>query len=213
MPNILVLGAAGPLGRHVVERAIAQRHSVTAFVRDAARYEAPAGATVVQGDVLEARSLEQAVPGCDAVVWAVGGPNTKQGRAAVPDTCERGTRHLIAAMTAAGVRRVVAVSVWGVGDSRGRAPLPIRLVVFDRIIRDEIADKTRQEELLRASDLDWTIVRPPQLTDGPATGSFRHAEQLRYGLRSQLSRSDLAAFMLEQLERDDYVRKTVEISG
>jgi putative NADH-flavin reductase len=211
--SVLVLGASGPLGRAVVDRALAGGHAVTAFVRDPERYEGPGGIAVVKGDVLDAESLARAVPGHDAVVWAVGGPNTKEGRAALPDTCERGTRHLIEAMDEAGVRRLVAVSVWGVGGSRKRAPLPIRLIVFDRVIRDEIADKTRQEELLRASDLDWTVVRPPRLTDGPATGQFRHAEELKYSARSQLSRSDLAGFMLDELERGAYVRKTVEISA
>jgi putative NADH-flavin reductase len=210
---VLVLGASGPLGRQVVEQAIARGHAVTAFMRDPAGYEAPNGVSVVQGDVLDAASLAQALPGQDAVVWAVGGPNTKEGRAAVPDTCERGTRHLIEAMKSAGVRRLVAVSVWGVGDSRDRAPLPIRLIVFDRVIRDEIEDKTRQEELLRASDLDWTIVRPPRLNDKPATGTFRQAEELKFKARSELSRSDLAAFMVEELGRGDYVRKSVEISS
>jgi len=212
--SVLVLGASGPLGRAVVERARAGGHAVTAFVRDPERYEGgPEGVAVVQGDVLVAESLARSVPGHDGVIWAVGGPNTKEGRAALPDTCERGTRHLIQVMDGAGVRRLVAVSVWGVGDSRKRAPLPIRLIVFDRVIRDEIADKTRQEELLRASDLDWTVVRPPRLTDGPATGQFRHAEELRFSARSQLSRSDLAGFMLDELERGAYVRKTVEISA
>jgi putative NADH-flavin reductase len=210
--RVLVLGASGPLGRAVVDRALAGGRTVTAFVRDPERYEGPEGIAVAQGDVLDAESLARAVSGHDGVIWAVGGPNTKEGRAALPDTCERGTGHLIQAMDGAGVRRLVAVSMWGVGDSRKRAPLPIRLIVFDRIIPDEVADKERQEELLRASDLDWTVVRPPRLTDGPATGQFRHAEQLRFKARSQLSRADLAGFMVDELERRDYIRKTVEIS-
>lgn len=208
-----MLGAGGPLGREIVDYALKHGHEVTAFVRDPARYDASEDVCVKQGDVLDEATLTEAVPGQHAVIWAVGGPNTKEERKALPDTCERGTRNLVAAMDAARVRRLVAVSVWGVGDSRERAPLPIRLIVFDRVIADEIADKARQEELLRASDLDWTIVRPPQLNDKPASGSFRHAEQLKFSLRSQLSRADLAAFMVDELERGDYVRKTAEISS
>jgi putative NADH-flavin reductase len=210
---VLVLGASGPLGLEIIDQALQRGQAVTAFVRDPARYDAPADVSVKQGDVLDGATLTQAVPGQDAVIWAVGGPNTKEERKALPDTCERGTRNLIEAMDAAGVRRIVAVSVWGVGDSRKRAPLPIRLIVFDRVIADEIADKTRQEELLHASDLDWTIVRPPRLNDKLASGPVRHAEQLKYSLRSELSRRDLGAFMVDELERGAYVRKTVEISS
>lgn len=92
-------------------------------------------------------------------------------------------------------------------------PPLFRYVVLPLALGRELADKERQEALIRQSDLDWTIVRPSRLTNSPATGSYRIAPQLHYSSRSSVSRADLAAFLLGQLSDRSFVRSTVEISG
>jgi uncharacterized protein YbjT (DUF2867 family) len=129
------------------------------------------------------------------------------------DLCAVGTGNIIAAMEQHAVRRLIAVSSWGVGESRARVPPFFRFVIFPLILKDELADKERQEVLIRASDLDWTIVRPSRLSDGPRTGRYRTAPALTYRATAHLPRGDLAAYLVSLLEQREAVRQTVEISS
>lgn len=115
-------------------------------------------------------------------------------------------------MRAQGAWRLVAVTSWGIGDSRNRVPLFIRHVVLPRALGPELADKERQEALIRQSDLDWTIVRPSRLTNGRASGSFRIAPRLAYRTTASISRHDLARFLLDQLTDTSLLHATVEVS-
>ena len=113
---------------------------------------------------------------------------------------------LAESMRRRGVARLILLSALGVGDSRARAPLPFRLA-FATMLRQVGKDKARAEEVVRASALDWTIIYPPALTDGPATGRYRHGEQLQLRGRASISRADVAHFMLAQLTDATYSRR------
>ena len=166
--KLLVLGATGGTGRLVVSDAVAKGHSVVALVRPTTLADLP-GAESIAGDVRNEVTVTRALDGCDAVVSTLG---TGIGFRQVSLLTEA-THALVSAMTRSGVRRLVCVSALGVGDSRGHGGF-----VFDRLFQPLLLshaykDKGRQEAAIRASSLDWVIVRPAMLTDDPAHGSVR----------------------------------------
>jgi len=111
-----------------------------------------------------------------------------------------------------GVHRLVAVTSWGMGDAARRVPAIYRWLIFPLLLRHENQDKQRQEELIQASTVDWTIVRPSRLTDRPATGSYRVGTRLSYAVAASISRADLVAFLLDQLDDHTATRKVMEIT-
>lgn len=118
-----------------------------------------------------------------------------------------GVGRIIAAMERAGVRRLIYLSFVGVRDSRRRAGPVIRHAA-SRVLRREIADHEAKEALITASGLDWTIVRAPALTSGPATGTWRSGEEIAAaGALPRLPRADVARFMLDQIDDDRFVRR------
>lgn len=199
--NILVFGATGPLGRGVTDRALSAGHHVTAFVRTPGRLSPRPGLREVTGDVLDARAVAAAVPGHDAVISALGHSRpSPQGHDLHP-----GASHIIEAMKAAQVSRLIWISSHGVGDARGHSGFVFERVFVALFLRAEFADKERQETLVAASDLDWTIVRPARLTNGPATGRLRGEARLPVTIRDSISRADVAQFVIHELQHGDHL--------
>ena len=193
--RIAVFGSSGKTGQQLVTQALERGHTVVAAARtpqklDALRHER---LEVVACDVLEPATLPPAVAGVDAVLITIGGVGIGDG-----ETRATGTGHILDAMKAAGVARVLIVSTAGVGDSIQQLGLVARLFV-QTVIRKAVADHTRQEAAVRASGMRWTIARPGGLTDGPvspnltadATGSLRV---------TTVSRAGVARFLLDALE-------------
>jgi uncharacterized protein YbjT (DUF2867 family) len=210
---IVVFGATGGLGQQVVEAALEHGHAVTAVARNPSAVRLQHDRlTVLRGDVLAPETLGEAMARQSAVILAIGGSNASRDRRTPSSTCTAGTRNVLSAMGEHGVSRVVAVSSWGVGESLPRIPLFYRWVIFPRILREDLIDKGRQEELLRASDRQWTIVRPSRLTNGPTARHMAVGERLRYGVRASISRADVAEFMLAAVDAELFVHQTVEIS-
>lgn len=162
--------------------------------------------TVVRGDVLDRAAVERAVMGYDAVLSALGiKPWTRE-----PVLLE-GTRNILAAMEKHGVRRFICESSFGVGDSKDDTDWFTNFMI-GLLMGRLFEQKARQEELIRQSKVEWSIVRPARLTNGPRTGKYRDGEHLRPGLFGHISRADVAEFMLRQLTDDTWLRKTVTIS-
>ncbi|TAM18293.1 MAG: SDR family oxidoreductase [Rhodanobacter sp.] len=198
--KVLVLGATGGTGRLIVRDAVAKGHSVVALVRSIANADLP-GADVIEGDARNEATIARALDGCDAVVSTLG---TGVGRRKV-DLLTVATRAMIAAMTHSSVRRLVCVSALGVGDSRGHGGF-----VFDRLFQplllsEAYKDKERQEAAIRASQLDWVLVRPARLTDDPARGSARAITDLAHVNGGKIARADVARFVVDQLTTDTYL--------
>ena len=215
--RILVFGATGGAGRAIVARLMKAGHAVTASVRDPSRLDLAPRPSVVTGDAMNAQDVAGAVPGHDAIVVSLGDrpeplewlPGKRRTRPA--QVCETGTRNIVAALDPETPPRIVVVSAYGVGDTRDTAPWVIR--VYLRLAMAELmADKARQEALLKATDLDVVLVQPVALTDGPATGAwFASAEG---GIRKQqVSRGDLAAFIAGEIDTPRHSRATVALSG
>ncbi|QEE25137.1 SDR family oxidoreductase [Rhodanobacter glycinis] len=198
--KVLVLGATGGTGRLIVRDAAAKGHSVVALVRSIASADLP-GADVIEGDARNEATIARALDGCDAVVSALG---TGVGRRKV-DLLTVATRAMITAMTHSGVRRLVCVSALGVGDSRGHGGF-----VFDRLFQplllsEAYKDKEHQEAAIRASQLDWILVRPARLTDDPARGNTRAITDLAHVNGGKIARADVARFVVDQLTTDTYL--------
>ena len=127
------------------------------------------------------------------------------------DICEVGTRNVIAAMTASGAKRLVVVSAFGIGDTKAKASWLVKLF-YAVLLREQMADKERQEPLVRASGLDWTLVQPVALTDGPPTGRWLASSTGNTGVQ-KITRDDLADFILAELLRPAHIGATVTLSG
>lgn len=205
--RIAVFGATGGTGRQVVQQAIAAGDQVVALVRDPAKLPIEnANLSLVAGNVLDVAKVEETLQDVDAVVVSLG--NTDNN----PDyVVSQGTQVIVDAMTRLGQpKRIVVVSSLGVGDSKDQVSFAFKMLMKS-VLRKPMEDKERQEALIKASALDWTIVRPGGLTDGPATGSYKSGLDPEIGA-GQVSRADVAAFVLQQLTDSIYLHKTPAIS-
>ena len=209
--EVLILGATGAIGSLVLREARRRGHGIRALARDPNTVAVDDAVAVMRGDVRDPEAVTAAVEGQDAVIWAISARRADR-RGPGLDLCTEGTRNVLAAMTTNGVDRLIAVTSWGIGDGRERVPLPVRRLVLPLALGPELADKERQEALIRQSDLDWTIVRPSRLTDSPAARSFRVAPRLAFRSTASISRSDLATFLLDQLTDRSFLHTTVEVS-
>jgi uncharacterized protein YbjT (DUF2867 family) len=194
--NILVLGATGGTGRHIVAQALAQGHAVTALVRSPDKARDLAGARLVTGDARDEAALRAAVRGQDAVVSALGTPASPFREVTLLSTV---MRVLLAAMQAERVSRLVAITGIGAGDSRGHGGFLFDRLIFPLLLRHVYADKDRQEALVRNSGLDWTLVRPAILNDKPGRGTVRATDDLSGFNGGSISREDVARFVVGEV--------------
>jgi uncharacterized protein YbjT (DUF2867 family) len=196
--KVLVVGATGLTGSILVRLLFDRGDEVTALVRSDVAMKR---LRVVRGDARDRSALEAAVEGQDAVLSAFGPRGLKKD-----DLQEAYMRNLVAAMDAKGVKRLVNLSAWGAGDSWDSMPFVGKM--FVRLLLSELyADKNRGETILLASGLDFINVRPGRLTNGKARGGVKASADGK-GISSWMTREDLAAFMVSQLEDPTWVRKS-----
>ena len=207
--RLLVLGATGGTGREVVTQAVQQGHEVTAFVRDLRKMTNTDGPlrVVVGSTTGDEGAIAEAVRGQDVVVSTLGRRNSFRSS----DLISRSMRTIVPAMESQGVRRLILVSALGVGDSGRDAPLLPR-IMYRLLLRDIFADKEAGENYLRQSGLDWALVYPVLLTNGPRTGKYRVGEHLDLRGMPRISRADVADFILTQLASTAHRRKVAVIS-
>jgi uncharacterized protein YbjT (DUF2867 family) len=191
--KVIVFGSTGGTGRAVIAALLAAGHEITAFARDMSALSDNPAVRTVQGDAMRA---------ADVMLGA--------RRTTAPDVCEVGTRNIIAAMNEAGAQRLVLVTAFGIGRA---SALPLAFKLFYRtVLREHMADKEKQEILVKASALDWTLVQPVGLSDAKPTGTWL-ADPAGGIRRQQISRADVATFLVSLLERGSYRRETVALSG
>lgn len=201
--KLAVFGATGRTGRPLVGRALAEGHEVRALVRDPSRVSLDhERLTVVRGDVLDAAKVEETIFGADAVLGALGHTKTSPR-----DVQARGTQNIVAAMQKLGVRRLVSLTGAGVRDARDEPKLVDRVIVLllKRLQPAVLEDGVRHAEVIRASGLEWVIVRGPWLTEGPRKGGYR-VGVVGKNSGTRISRADLADFMLRQVTDDAHLR-------
>jgi putative NADH-flavin reductase len=209
MALVLVIGASRGIGRETVKRALADGHHVRALARsmpvipvDRPKLEK------IKGDALNSTIIMRAVSGVDAVIQALGESKDPQGLLCGTTLFSKATRVLIDAMHATNVTRLLAVTGLGAGDSRGHAGFLYDKIVFPLLLKRIYDDKDVQEQMIKTSGLDWTIVRPGLLTNGPATGTARvltDPEDWRAGC---ISRADVADVLVRETLERRFVGKT-----
>ncbi|HUE75327.1 MAG TPA: SDR family oxidoreductase [Chloroflexota bacterium] len=206
--NIVVFGSTGRTSRHLINQALANGYNVTAFARDTARL--PTGdqnLKVAQDDIRDPRQVEEAIKGQDAVLSALG-----QTPGSSPDVLSVAVSHIVPAMKAHGVDRLVFQTGAGVADPRDQPSFGSRVIVplLKLLSPKVLADAENAVATIRGSDVDWIVVRVPRLSDAPAKGQYQSG-YLRPGF-TPVSRADVANFMLKQLTDDTYLRQAPIVS-
>ncbi len=207
--NITIFGATGQVGQHLTTQSLEQGHHVTAFTRSPEKLEiSHKNLRIVQGDVMKFTDVIQATKGHDAVFCTLGMPlMNKAGLRA------KGTKNIVHAMQETEVKRLICLSVFGANDSRNLLTFKYKALIVPLILRHVIADHEVQETYVTNSTLDWTLVRPGNFTKGGYTGAYRHGfTKADAPSKIKISQSDLADFMLKQLESKTYLQKTPCIS-
>ena len=208
MAAVLVIGASRGIGLETVKRGLAAGHRVRALARSAATLPLDdPSLEKVAGDALDPGTVAHALSGMEAVIQALGSTSL-QSLVSGTDLFSKATRILVDAMQASGPRRLVAVTGLGAGDSRGRGGLLYDALVFPLVLKRIYDDKDVQEQMIRASTLDWTIVRPGLLTGGEATGRARALTNPADWRVGPISRADVAEFLVREAFERGFVRQT-----
>jgi putative NADH-flavin reductase len=209
--RLTIFGASGQTGRQLLTQALHAGHTVTAVVRNPTRLPEPhQRLQVVVADVLDPAAIQPAVAGADAVISALG-PHPPRNRSSIMSAA---TASILAAMQTTGTSRLVVVSAAPVATDDHGTTLPYRLLfgpLLRTLLRGLYADMAIMEEAIRRSGVDWTILRPPWLSDGPRTGSYRQAKDSNLRGGSRISRADLADAILASLDDPDTVKATIAI--
>jgi putative NADH-flavin reductase len=202
--RILIIGATGGTGRQLVAQALERGYMVTALVRVPSRVQVNhPQLKVLPGDVLDYASVEAAMRGQEAVVSALG-----HKRFFYPThILSEGTKNILKAMETQGVMRLVCQTSLGIGDSAGRMGLYYTLFTIPVVLPFYFWDKTRQEQTIAESNVEWVIVRPGVLTNAGKRGRYHHGRHVGSFFGTvRISRADVANFMLDQLTSDMFLR-------
>ena len=203
--RVVIVGATGKTGHRLVAQALSAGYEVRAFVRDVSRLPLRhERLQIVEGDVLDATSIERAVSGTDAVLSALGRTKTS-----TDDVQTVGVENIVGAMKKNGVSRLISLTGAGVRDEKDRPKLVDK--VFRLLLKflqpAVLRDAERHAEVIKASGLDWVIVRAPRLTEGPRTGNYR-VGYVGKNSGTKISRADVADFKLWQLADDEHLHNS-----
>jgi putative NADH-flavin reductase len=204
--KLLIIGGTGGTGRELIKQALDSGHQLTALIRNPNKLRiVHPNLKVIQGNVLDIDKVQEVVEGQEAVLSALG-----HKRFFIKTTIlSEGTRNIIAAMEKYGVKRLICITSLGINDSRFKLGLYYTLFVIPVIVFFYFRDKAKQEKLIKSSKLNWTIVRPGQLTYGKKRGVYKHGPNTgNYLLTKMISRADVAHFMISQLTDEHYLHQT-----
>lgn len=201
--KILILGATGRTGQHLVSQSLAQNYEVTALARDPSKITINHPMlTVIKGDALDKKLLMQITKGKDAVISSLGCGNSLKSHDLIANAVEL----LIPSMLESNVSRLIFLSAFGVGESFVQANA-IQKFIFRVPLKNIFADKEKGEKGIRNSKLNWTIVYPVVLTNKSLTGKYKVGEHLPMKGLPKISRADVAEFMIKQLADDSYIKR------
>lgn len=207
--QVVIFGATGSLGSHVVKEALSQGYTVKAFTRNTNKLkgiESPQ-LSIFQGDVFNLEDVQNAIKGTDAVLCCLGDGAKGLVRA-------KGTQNIVKAMEHLGVTRLICQTTLGLGDSWHNLNFLWKYIMFGFLLKKAFRDHKLQEQHINESKLHFTIVRPSAFTNEPPTRKYMvgfDAQTRKLSLK--IPRADVAYFMVEQLNSEKFIKKTVSISN
>ncbi len=210
--KVLVFGATGGTGAAVVQQALNKGFEVTAFIRNPAKLKiANPMLHVAEGDVLQQETVDDAVAGHDAVICCLRAPATKAGTLR-----SHGTKNIVKAMQRHAVQRFICQTSLGYGDSLPvleQTPFFFKKIIVPYLLKETFADYLLQENIIKETNLNWTIIRPGTLTNGKLTGHYQYGfDYTDTPLQVKVSRADVADFIVGQLGSEQYEKKVAGIS-
>ena len=210
--KLLLFGATGGTGKHVVQQALNNGHSITAFVRNPSKLSlSDPMLEIVAGDILRPATIDAVMPGHDAVLCCIGAPANKAFTLR-----SEGTRNILASMKKFGVERFICLTSLGFDDSEivlSNTSFMFRKIIVPLLLKTTFAEHSVQEKYIKQSDLNWTIVRPGNMTNTVVTGNYKHGfSYADKSVKVKIARADVAHFMLAQLSSKNYSRKITGIS-
>ena len=206
--RVLICGATGNIGRLTVDKALKTGHEVTAFARSPEKLDDRNNLHKAQGDVMDTDSVTAAMEGQEAVVITFGAPVNWSTLTSVPDLCTAGTLNIMAAMRQRGVKRLICMTGIGAGDSKGHGRFVFDNLILPIMLGRIYVDKNRQEQAIMQSDLNWTIVRPTELTNDRESGEYRVLTDLKGQKATTIPRADVADFLVRQVDSQQYMHQT-----
>ncbi|MCI5041529.1 MAG: SDR family oxidoreductase [Donghicola eburneus] len=208
--NVIVFGATGSVGKLAVSELLNAGHSVSAFARTPDKLELTnPNLRRIAGDALRPDEVSDAVTGHDAAVITLGAGLSRSSLIR-----SEGTLNVINAMQTHGIRRLICQSTLGAHESWSNLNFYWKRIMFGALLRPVFKDHELQESLVRASGLDWTIVRPGAFTDAPATGAYKeNFPPSDRKLTLKIARADIAAFLARQVADMTYLKRSVAISN
>lgn len=208
--KLYIVGGTGKTGQEIIQQALEQGHTVTALVRNPKKLKlTDPNLSVVRGNVLDLKSFDESINGHDAVLSALG-----HKRFIIRTTIlSKGTMNIIAAMKKQKVKRFICITSLGINDSIFKLGLYYTLFTIPFILLFYFLDKAKQEKIIFKSGLDWTIIRPGQLTNGRKRQRYKHGLNAgNYLITKMISRADVADFMLKQLNDNTYLHNAPGIT-
>jgi len=198
--RIALLGGSGRIGSEVLDMLLADDHDVQVLARSESSVRPAAGLTVTEGDALDQESVAEVVKGADAVMSALG-PRGAKSKGLLAGAAA----NTVAAMNDAGVRRLIAVSAAGAFIGADPDSGALTKVILPVVFAKPFADVRRMEDVIRASGLEWTLVRPARLVGGPATGQYRTRSDFPPRGGMKITRADVAQFMVDALSQHSWI--------
>ena len=205
--NIVIFGASGGTGQELIRQSLEAGHTVTAVVRKPDLVAARPRLTALAGDVYRTEDVAAAITGKDAVLAALGARALGKS-----DLLEVSTTHIVAAMQREAVRRLIALGAAGASGDAFRYQSALSRFLFTTIgatlLKWPFRSQRAMHRIIMGSGLEWTIVEPPRLLNGPPTGKYRVQADAMPPKSSSIHRGDVADFMLKQLTSKEWVGKT-----
>lgn len=209
MKKVIVFGATGKTGRLITEQALEAGHQVTAAMRRPAEFTLQhPNLKCVRSDIYDLASVEQALVGQEVVICAIAAPLNRKPT----DVQAHSARTLLSLMVKTGMSRFLGITSGGTNPEHDPNLPFIFQQVFRRVYFNIYEDQMNMEAVVHASAADWTLARPAQLTDGPHTGVYRLATAYSLPRGNQISRADVADFLVRQIESSTYSRQGVAIA-
>lgn len=206
--KIIIFGATGGTGQELIIQSLAKGHQVTAYVRSPKKLQIQNRMlSVIKGDVLNYEEVHKAMNGHSIVFSCLGMPASDK-------TSLRtiGTANIVKAMESHKVKRFISQTSLGYGDSKEVLPWHMKYLVVPFILKNAFKDHESQEEVIQKSNTEWTIVRPGNMTNGERTGNYKFGFLPTEKIKLKISRSDVADFMLRQIENADFLYQKVGVS-